>query len=109
MTSHGLEQCWALYDSHRIEDLIGRPPGDHGGDLLYFRGDVIKILERIDAEWGLGVSCGRLGVFLLAHTTPGPFFQALRSVVARNDTELSFARGAVMPVAFSDDPARCTV
>jgi hypothetical protein len=109
MTSHGLEQCWALYDSHHIEDLIGNLPGDTGGDLLYFRGDVIKILERTDAEWGLGVCRGRLGVFVLAHTTPGPFVQALRSVVARNDTELSFVKGAVMPAAFSDDQVRYTV
>jgi hypothetical protein len=105
MTSHDLEQRWALYDSNRLEEFLNKNPGD----LTYFRGDLIQVLERTNEHWALGLCRHSLGVFPLQQTTPSPFVQALTNYTARDATEISFVKGDIMPAAPSSDPARYTL
>jgi Heterokaryon incompatibility protein (HET)/SH3 domain len=105
MMSYGLEQRWALYDSHGLEEFPSKDPGD----LTYFRGDLIEVLEITNEHWALGLCRQRFGVFPIQQTTPGPFVQALTSYTARDTTEISFVKGNIMPAAPSSDPARYTL
>src|SRR5688572_30028547 len=105
MCSHGLEQRWAIYDSHKGEDFFQK----HPADLTYFRGDVVKVLERTNEHWGLGLCRGRLGLFPLEQTTAAPFVRAMIKYTARDTREISLEKGDILPAAPSDDPARYTL
>lgn len=107
MASLGLERRWALYDSHSLDDVTYN--NDHPGDLTFLRGDIVEVLETTNEHWALGRCRGRLGVFPLEQTRPGPFVLALDNYNARNDRELSFMKGDVMPATSSHDPSLYTI
>jgi hypothetical protein len=95
MDSQDLEKRWAQYDAFSPDDLSRG--NYHQGDLLYFRGDVIEILQNTTADWALGRCRGRVGIFPIGQTVSGPFVLALSGYTARNDKEMSFKMGDVMP------------
>lgn len=105
--SQDLEKRWAKYDAFSVDDLSRN--NFHPGDLLYFRGDMIEIFEKTTEHWALGRCRGRLGVFPLEQTVPGPFVMALSDYTARNDREISFRKGEVMPAAPGQHQAGYTV
>ncbi|KAH0558512.1 hypothetical protein GP486_004829 [Trichoglossum hirsutum] len=107
LASQDLEKCWAKYDAYSSDDLSRS--NFHPGDLLYFHGDVIEIVEKTTENWALGRCRGRLGVFPLEQTVPGPFVVALSDYTARDDREISFKKGEVMPAIPGQQQAVYTV
>jgi hypothetical protein len=107
LASQDLEKRWAKYDAFSFDDLSRH--NFHPGDLLYFRGDVIEVFEKTTEHWALGRCRGRLGVFPLEQTVPGPFVMALSDYTARNDREISFRKGEVMPATPGQQHAGYTV
>lgn len=106
MLLQNLEQRVATYDSHRADEIEGE---NYKGNLVYLRGDVIKVLHRYNDQWGLGFLRNSFGIFPLEHTTSCPFVRALSSIAATNATEISFVKGDVLPAFPSDDPTRFTI
>lgn len=107
LTSQDLEKRWAKYDAFSFDDISRN--NFHPGDLLYFRGDVIEILEKTTENWALGRCRGRLGIFPLEQTVTGPFVMAVSDYTARNDREISFRKGEVMPAVPGQHQAEYTV
>jgi hypothetical protein len=70
---------------------------------------VIEVLEKTTEHWALGRCRGRLGVFPLEQTVPGPFVMALSDYTARNDREISLIKGEVMPATPGQQQAVYTV
>jgi hypothetical protein len=64
--------------------------------FLEIRNVVLVDFDR-NADWALGCCRGRVGIFPIGQTVLGPFVLALSGYTARNDQEMSFNMGDVMP------------
>jgi hypothetical protein len=106
MFLQNLEQRVATYDSHRPDEIEVE---NYKGNLVYLRGDVIKVLHRYNDQWALGFLRNSFGMFPLEHTTSGPLVRALSSIAAINATEVSFVKGDVLPAFPSNDLTRFTI
>lgn len=107
LTSLDLEERWAKYDAISINDI--RNNLIHPGDMMYLRGDVIKVIQKITENWAVGTREGGIGIFPLKHTVSGPFVMALSDYNARNSREISFMKGEIMPAIPGQYPAKYTV
>jgi hypothetical protein len=105
MGAYGLERRFAFYDSHNIDGYL-HPERGH---LMYFRGDVIQVLQRCDDTWAVGLVRGRLGLFPLQHTCSDNFSLIFSSYIARNSEEVSVTKGQVVPMSLTTIPGRCRV